>query len=154
MKRLSGITVAALGVLFASCALLIPARVEDIYFRSGPPLKGGYYRLALESLEVEIDTDGPALRENARYIFELLDARYSGERSASATLLASIALKEEMILLGLETRNAVTLEIRLNREDGAEPEILYLFSEETTRSLASYTYLYQIIERAFRSIFP
>jgi hypothetical protein len=145
---------AALGLLCTSCMLLGRAKVEELYFRAGEPEPGSYYHLVLQELAVEKDLDGPALRKNAGYIFELLDSRYTRERGGSSVLIARVFLKEEPILRELETLNTVTLEIRLTGAEEQEPEILYLFTEETPRSLSSYAYLYTLIEHAFRSIFP
>jgi hypothetical protein len=151
MTRLAA---AAAGLLLASCVLVGGAKVEDIYFRSGKPDKNRYYHLELAELAVEKDLDAATLEKDAVYIFELLDARYAREREAAETLIAVVHLKEEPIFRDLETLNAVTLEIRLARDRTRETEVLYLFSEETVRSLSSYAYLYTLIERAFGRIFP
>jgi hypothetical protein len=154
MTRTACFTVTLTGLLLASCLHLHHGRVEDVYFRAGQPERGTYSRLELAEVTVEKSLDETVLRRNAGYIFGLLDARYARERTISGSYLAVVSLKEDSILCDLETLNSVTLEIRLTRADAEEPEVLYLFSEETARSISSNAYLYELIERAFRRIFP
>ena len=138
-----------------SCALLVRSRVEDIYFREGAPSKGSHFTIILKEIVIQKDLDSEIVRQNAENIFNLLINKHNQKNRSSSTILyAYSTIKEDSFLRDYESLNAVTIEIRLFKQGNDEPEIIFLFSEETKNTVSSYKYLYSIIKSSFRRILP
>ncbi len=116
--------------------------------------------LALEAVAVEAGVASPRVRENALYIYELLIGRTNAGRApgtASVPLHVVVSVSEAPFVSGFETKNAVSVETRVfvasPAAAGARPIVIALYSEETESTIASYRYLYEVIEKSLSEVF-
>jgi len=133
---------------------------QDIYYNSGKKEKGVFYKINLQELEIHSTRDTASVKENCQFILALLINKYTQEKKTPSAVVkeiyASLYLKEDIFTRDFENFNTVSLEIELfNSTDksSAMQEISALYTEETKNTIASYTYLYTILERLFNKIF-
>ncbi|MBA7658733.1 hypothetical protein ES703_66692 [subsurface metagenome] len=141
--------------LLLSCALFEKSKIEEVYFNEALYPKDTHFNIVLKDIDVQKDLDSATIRGNAEEIFTLLIKKYNQKKGASATeAYTSVVLKETSYISDYENLNTVALEIKIFGENDNDPVRILLFSEETKNTLSSYRYLYSIVERSFRRIFP
>jgi hypothetical protein len=142
---------AGIALLFLSaCALVAPPRATDLYLEPAHRDRLGRTPLELADVEVEVAGRAETTEHNARYIYGLLLANLSEGRDGTAYKIR-VAIREQSFVKGFESRNTVSIETRIHDEMGREIG-LGLYSEETEDTIASYSYLYDVIAASLNGL--
>ncbi|MCX7787263.1 MAG: hypothetical protein N2442_06165 [Spirochaetes bacterium] len=139
-----------LPVLAASCTSSRGKIVQDRLLRKGyeETVKAGVVRI--QKVSVSRSFDEEKIAENSRYILNLLFQKRNEHTVASSTLSLEVALKEDSFIRDFRTWNTVTVELSIFHH--TTPVFTGLYSEESDSSLSSYSYLYDLLERATREV--
>lgn len=149
----------AVPLWLGSCALIPPPRAREVYIQPGAEQALSTTALELEEVSVTAGVATNRVRENTAYVYALLLGRLNVDRLASTTALPLrlvVTVSEAPFVSGFETKNAVSVETRVFE---APPEsaprliAIALYSEETESTVASYRYLYDIIEKSLAEVF-
>ena len=150
----------------SSCLFPKLKRAQDIYYKNGQPENNIYYKIQLKELTVQKELNRSLITENATNIFNLLlnkasqeqEKKYSESENDNIIVLdAYVTLKEISFIKDYETLNTSTLEINLFKENstpGGDAEIISLLTVNTKNTILSYKFLYALIERSLRRIYP
>lgn len=151
---------AAFAFLVASCTGFQKSVIEDIYIRDDARPAGGRFVLALGDISVRAELSEQNTAENVRSIAGILIAKRNQAQGAGDATVATekryttaIVVHEEAFLKDFESVNAVTCELRLYTDDPSKgPAVIAIISEETKETIASYGYLYTLLDRSFGKV--
>lgn len=107
-------------------------------------------RIKIQEVRVSRSLDAEKIEENTRYVLSLLFQKRNEGKTDVPPLSLHVSLKEDSFLQEFRPWNAVTVEITLF--DGATIVYAGLLTEETESTLASYPYLYTLLERTTREV--
>ncbi len=140
--------------VLSTCALLKDSRIVDVYYDEEAKEQIGSSPLILKSLEVSRDLDAELVKSNALSILELLNSKYQKDTLPdSSPYQAVIVLKENPIIKDFESLNSISLKVSLSKPTEKTPDFIFILAEETANSISSYKYLYQILEKAYKTIY-
>lgn len=151
--------VGAVVLWLGGCALLPPPRAREVHIQPGAEEALSMSSVELKELSVEAGVATPRVREDTVYIYALLLGRLNVTRGASTApgpLRLVVSVAEAPFVSGFETKNAVSVETRVfegHPEAGARLIAIALYSEETESTVASYRYLYDVIEKSLSEVF-
>jgi hypothetical protein len=155
----------ALLLALGGCSLLPPPRAQEVFIRREFEEALALRPVVVESVAVEAGVATPRVQENVLYIYELLLGRINAERpperpdaalSSHGPLRLVVSVHETAFVSGFETKNAVSVETRVYTalaDRVSQPIVVALYSEETESTIASYRYLYEIIEKSISEVF-
>jgi hypothetical protein len=149
----------AVSLGLGGCALLPPPRAREVYVQPEAEQALSTTTLELEEISVRAGVATPRVRENTAYIYALLLGRLNVDRVASTTALPLrlvVTVSETPFVSGFETKNAVSVETRVFEtlpESAPRLIAIALYSEETESTVASYRYLYDIVEKSLAEVF-
>lgn len=144
----------ALLLVLGGCSLLPAPRAREVFVEPGAEAALSSRRLTLEALSVDAGVATAQVRENALHVYDLLIRKINAGRDPDASpapLRVVVTIREAPFVSGFETKNAASVETRVFA--GAGPIVIALYSEETESTIASYRYLYDIIETSLSEVF-
>jgi hypothetical protein len=134
----------------ASCATGTGRIVHEGYLKENHGKQLRESRIQIQEVRVSRSLDVQKIEENARYVLSLLFQKRNEGKIDSPALFLHVSLKEDSFLQEYRLWNTVTVELTLF--DGTTLVYSGLLTEETESTLASYPYLYALLERASREV--
>jgi hypothetical protein len=134
----------------ASCATGTGRIVHDRYLKENHGKLLEESRIQIQEVRVSRSLDAQKIEVNSHYILSLLFQKRNEGKIESPGLSLKVSLKEDSFLQEYRPWNTITVELSLFERS----TLVYagLLTEETESTLASYPYLYSLLERATREV--